>query len=690
MKRLLVCAVAALLLMLGCAAAEGFDTPKDIAVTYLKLCAGALDHSADLPERDEAFPALLEELSGFLDGESRAARDLKEALQNLREEGEEADQQAQSLLWTAAWSLKDEDIQTPFGLADLSAAAQYDLLPLESVAQFAEVFSQKAAAGAERFVMVCSRDMREALEGSTSYRSDTSMMLDVANQCGIYYFDEYYNNDTWMLLFDNPQYYPGTRILRAWQAGEAERLSEEERRTLDAALELANGAKGLPLERERYIHDALCDRITYYTDENQRERKDSAVGALLDGKADCDGYSDAFTLCASLAGLRVRYINGDYVEPPEGANPDLSHMWNLICLEDRWLTVDVTWDDTDGGITYTNYNLGAERAGMSHRWDERTQLTPLEPATLADFRDTDVAFTEIGSWDELYGVFRNASANRPEHIFIGHPQALSPKADIDEIAVMLYSTGVKSYSWRAQNALLELTDLVYAPEFRICDTVEDVAAYIEDCAARNVRSFNLYFAPELAEALFAEDHAALVDLISASPLESTRYTYNEEYRRVVIEDAEYLAERNLTDNLEDVRALLWQAVLERRESARFVLPVGVDFRAHEQELADLIYSGGVQSYSWSMRGRRVTFSDMVYYPEFALVSDAEELRQYLEDCKARGVDGYRAYCDRELYDAMSSDDFSAFFDLLRETGCQVDGISYNDAYAVLIVEAPQW
>ena len=99
---------------------------------------------------------------------------------------------------------------------------------------------------------------------------------------------------------------------------------------------------------------------------------DAAVGVLLDGIADCDGYSDAFYLLGNLAGFTVRLVHGTTNNPFEG-NPN--HMWNEIAMDGEWYAVDVTWDDyEDESRPFSPYciyfNVGADRLGRTHFWDD--------------------------------------------------------------------------------------------------------------------------------------------------------------------------------------------------------------------------------------------------------------------------------------------------------------------------------
>ena len=154
-----------------------------------------------------------------------------------------------------------------------------------------------------------------------------------------------------------------------------------ERFDIAAARALASACRSNdPLETVRKIHDALCDRIVYTSDEDMDE-DDTAVGALLNGQANCDGYSDAFFLVGRLAGLEVRYQHGDSREKgTDEKNRDVSHLWNLVRIGGAWYLVDVTWDDQDYGTIYTWFCIGADKARQSHIWNEEMSV-PLAEKT---------------------------------------------------------------------------------------------------------------------------------------------------------------------------------------------------------------------------------------------------------------------------------------------------------------------
>lgn len=90
-------------------------------------------------------------------------------------------------------------------------------------------------------------------------------------------------------------------------------------------------------EKEKFVHDALIDRITYRMG---AEMNQSAYNALVNGQTVCAGYARAFQYLMQQMEIPCYYCTGFAGE---------SHAWNIIMLDDDFYNVDTTWDDTDGG-----------------------------------------------------------------------------------------------------------------------------------------------------------------------------------------------------------------------------------------------------------------------------------------------------------------------------------------------------
>lgn len=213
----------------------------------------------------------------------------------------------------------------------------------------------------------------------------------------------------YVIYLDGIRYYPGKRIALAASGGEVE-LTRQEEKALAAARELADACRRESgLETARAIHDALCAMITY-TDDPAADMDDNATGALLNGRANCDGYADAFRLVGTLCGLEVRCQHGDSrVRESEENYREVTHMWNIVKIGGSWRLVDVTWDDQEDGTVYTWFNIGADRARKTHMWDEEMSPPLLTETALPERPESEYL---ISGPDDAYAAAADAAQKR--------------------------------------------------------------------------------------------------------------------------------------------------------------------------------------------------------------------------------------------------------------------------------------
>ena len=172
--------------------------------------------------------------------------------------------------------------------------------------------------------------------------------------------------------------YPGDRIVDAYFSGDSSELNAAEKSAMSKAVQLVNQAKAKAkntFELEVLLHDTLCDMVTY--DDHTRDVPDArnpprnltVVGALLDGRANCQGYTDAFYTLASIAGFTVRRLST--------YTPDDLHMTNTIYLNNAWYVVDVTFDDVNGDErNYRLFNAGVDVI-HEYTWDPEKETQPI-------------------------------------------------------------------------------------------------------------------------------------------------------------------------------------------------------------------------------------------------------------------------------------------------------------------------
>ncbi len=136
------------------------------------------------------------------------------------------------------------------------------------------------------------------------------------------------------------------------------------------------------------LHDYLAETV-YYPDLNTSDYVMSAhdaYGALIEGRAVCQGYSDAVKLVCDYYNIPCVCISGTALGG--------GHMWNAIQMEDgKWYLMDLTWDDQGSYGTYydfflvgtqsTNTYFGGAKFADEHVNDADLALPNLQYATTA-------------------------------------------------------------------------------------------------------------------------------------------------------------------------------------------------------------------------------------------------------------------------------------------------------------------
>ena len=165
--------------------------------------------------------------------------------------------------------------------------------------------------------------------------------------------------------------YPGERVAWAYTHNDTSFLSNEEKNLYNTAVQIVNDANNFSsdlLYQELYLHDRIADRAEYYTEDPQPKlaRFQSALGALIDGRANCQGYSDAFYMLATMCGISADKVCG--------YGNDEGHTWNTVTFGNESYFVDVTWNDGKcvmNNVPYNYYiyfNAPTDVIGTDHRW----------------------------------------------------------------------------------------------------------------------------------------------------------------------------------------------------------------------------------------------------------------------------------------------------------------------------------
>lgn len=189
-------------------------------------------------------------------------------------------------------------------------------------------------------------------------------------------FDKVY----WAFDYDNPQflalgsgysyyYYPSTGYMQSFTIsyGRTQAQVGIIQKKFDATVkDVVNAAKNQLTDygKLKYIHDWIVNNTDYSL--TGPAYKSEADGAVVYGKALCEGYSKAFMYMAQELGFDcicvVGWANGT------------AHMWNMVNLDGMWYHVDVTFDDpivSGGGnmLSHEYFLLSTYDIGKTHSID---------------------------------------------------------------------------------------------------------------------------------------------------------------------------------------------------------------------------------------------------------------------------------------------------------------------------------
>jgi len=112
-------------------------------------------------------------------------------------------------------------------------------------------------------------------------------------------------------------------------------------------------------EKVKSIHDYICRLASYSYDGSFIH---SAYGALIERKAVCEGYAEAFKLLCDANGIDCLLISG----VADNGTATENHLWNYVRMDDgKWYAVDATWND--GTVIQDRYFLiGSDTVVIRH------------------------------------------------------------------------------------------------------------------------------------------------------------------------------------------------------------------------------------------------------------------------------------------------------------------------------------
>lgn len=117
------------------------------------------------------------------------------------------------------------------------------------------------------------------------------------------------------------------------------------------------------LEKEQYIHDFICENVTY--DKLKKQYSHEIIGPLGQGVGVCEGIAKSVKiLCDQLSIPCIVVISENNPEK----NIKYRHAWNVIRIDGVWYHLDATFDNTLGKkeMRYDYFNVGDKSIFKDH------------------------------------------------------------------------------------------------------------------------------------------------------------------------------------------------------------------------------------------------------------------------------------------------------------------------------------
>ncbi len=186
----------------------------------------------------------------------------------------------------------------------------------------------------------------------------------------------------------------------------------------------------------KIIHDYIINNCSYARDYDTNKDPDNytAYGALVKGKAVCQGYTQAAHILLDLCGIENFTISG--------SSKSEAHTWNAVRLGEDYYHIDITWDDplTYDGVDmliYDYYNIDDNKLSEDHTWNREKykQCT----GSFYSYANTLRLMASEGMYTQPYKSF--------ESVFERY-RPLSGGADGEVVPAQIYELGVNSWNYK--------------------------------------------------------------------------------------------------------------------------------------------------------------------------------------------------------------------------------------------------
>lgn len=209
------------------------------------------------------------------------------------------------------------------------------------------------------------------------------------------------------------------RFKQAYKTGNTSGLSKKEKKIfkkVKKAVDYSKSGKNR-YEKCKRLNDWITKNVKYESNQNKKYLY-TIEGPMLHGKAACNGYVNAFKMCASVMGIPCDIVVGH-----KNYNDIAGHAWNIVKLDDKkWYHIDVTENDTDDKrpYAYTVYKgfclNDKQMYGAGNLWSGKRKCNGTK-YTLKNYEKDYF----VHNRKDLYNAIKRAVKEKREYVFFYEP-----------------------------------------------------------------------------------------------------------------------------------------------------------------------------------------------------------------------------------------------------------------------------
>lgn len=247
-----------------------------------------------------------------------------------------------------------------------------------------------------------------------------------------------------------------------YEKSRIESMKAEIEQKLSVAIDRVKEPDMTPLEKVLAVHQYLVLNIEYDERSSTPIESHSIYGALVDGKAVCEGYSELLTVMLDRLGGVESFIV---------VSEEMLHAWNMVALDGEYYHIDATWNDPIPDrkeyVRHDYFLIPDDVMASDHQW-ERGKYPAAESSDysfLWKLENPRYSSGVIRHWSKYTGRFEEIVLERPdvleagEEIDIDLPDNIEPVGNTSRP----YITGYADGTFRPENSVkrLETASMIF-------------------------------------------------------------------------------------------------------------------------------------------------------------------------------------------------------------------------------------